>query len=249
MRLDRTSNQPRTSGLHPNEALPSSSQQYHRPARSIALYAAGLDTVREGDHLRCLAQTKKGLARREASVDCLMLLLAAALRLAAALSGLEARAARAALHRVRVEDGEAGLHQVVDVVDLGALHERRALRVDEHRDAALLDDDVVFLAALGDRHAVLVARAAAADDEYAQRSVFDPAVLEQGARLLSGLVGDRYDADGFLDHAGPPISTASKHRRDLYSLALVYRPADGLTIDSLRILTRIPANRIPIWHQ
>src|SRR5207302_9032145 len=155
-------------------------------------------------------------------------------------------AARAALHGVRVEDGEAGLHQVVDVVDLGALHEWRALRVDEHRDAALLDDDVVFLAALRNRHAVLVAGAAAAHHEYAQRSVLDATVLQQGACLLGCLVGDRYDADGFLDHAGPPISTASKHRRDLYSLALVYRPADGLTIDSIRILTRIPAHRIPI---
>src|SRR5207237_7454899 len=99
-----------------------------------------------------------------------------------------------------------------------------------HGVALVLVNDVIFLSALGDRHAVLVARATAADDEYTQRGILDATILQQRARLLGGLVGDGYDADGFLDHAGPPISTASNARRDLYSLALVYRPHEGLTI-------------------
>src|SRR5688572_15977235 len=47
-------------------------------------------------------------------------LAAAGTRLAGAIRGLEAGAAGAGLGRVRIEDREAALHDVVDVVDLGA---------------------------------------------------------------------------------------------------------------------------------
>src|SRR3990172_155695 len=88
--------------------------------------------------------------------------------LAAALSGLEGGAAGAGLYGVGVEDREAGLHQVVHVVYFGALQQRSAVGVHHQLDARVLDDEVVLLGRLSDSHPVLVAGAAAADDEYAQ---------------------------------------------------------------------------------
>src|SRR3972149_1811301 len=88
--------------------------------------------------------------------------LAAGLGVARAVRRLEAGTAGAALHRVWVEDREAALHQVLDVVDLGAVQQRGAFRVDEEGDAPGLDGDVVVLPVAGDRHAVLVAGATAA---------------------------------------------------------------------------------------
>src|SRR5690349_5316657 len=85
--------------------------------------------------------------------------LAAALGLTTAFGRLEARPAGAALDGVRVEDGEAGLHDVIDVVDFRAAHERCTLLVDEDLHAGALEDDIALFAALGDRHAVLVAGA------------------------------------------------------------------------------------------
>src|SRR5438270_11102923 len=54
----------------------------------------------------------------------------AGLRVAPALGAREAVPAAAARHRVGVEDGEAGAHQAVDVIHLGALEVLRGEAVD-----------------------------------------------------------------------------------------------------------------------
>src|SRR5689334_10563339 len=62
---------------------------------------------------------------------------AAALGRARVVARVERVAAGAGLHRVRIVNGEAGAHEAVDVVDLGAAQVRGAEVVDQDADAVL----------------------------------------------------------------------------------------------------------------
>ena len=69
--------------------------------------------------------------------------------MAGAVRSVEAGAACAALDGVGVENREAALHNVFDVIDLRAFEQRSALWVDEEADATLLNDKVVLFLFLG----------------------------------------------------------------------------------------------------
>src|SRR5438270_9771025 len=73
---------------------------------------------------------------------------------AAAEGGVEALAAGAAFDGVGVDDGESAAHQAVDEVDLCAVQILQRKRIDNHPDATLLDDLVVFGRLGFQRHAV-----------------------------------------------------------------------------------------------
>src|SRR6266516_1642427 len=96
---------------------------------------------------------------------------------------LEGGAATAGRDDVRVVDLEAGALEAFDVVDLGAEDELHADFVDDHGDAAHLEDVVVVLGAVEGKR-VLKARAAAAADRDAER-------LALGIVLPSEQLGER----------------------------------------------------------
>ena len=77
-----------------------------------------------------------------------------------------------------VKDREARLHQVLHEVNLSPVKQWCGLRGDEQCYAAGLNSKVAFLAAAGDCHAKLVARAATAYDEHAQGAVLDAALSQ-----------------------------------------------------------------------
>src|SRR6266446_2110695 len=113
---------------------------------------------------------------------------AAGLRPACVVAGVERVTARARVHGVRVVDREAGAHQAVDVVDLGAADIRHAEVVDEDLDAFVVDDEVVGPALVVEGHAVLHARAPAAADEDAEGKA---GILFLGEQLLEARLGYR----------------------------------------------------------
>src|ERR1700687_1534676 len=83
---------------------------------------------------------------RAESVRCLMeLTFQVAIRTGATCLVLkgEARAATAGRRSLRIVDLERRADQIVDEVDLAAGHVIERDRIDQHRGAALLDDDVV----------------------------------------------------------------------------------------------------------
>src|SRR5438270_13885731 len=63
---------------------------------------------------------------------------------AAAEGGVEALAAGAAFDGVGVDDGEAAAHQAIDEIDLRAVQVLQRKWIDDHLDATLLHDLVVF---------------------------------------------------------------------------------------------------------
>src|SRR6266852_6747965 len=96
---------------------------------------------------------------------------AAGLCAAGVVAGVERVAAGARVHRVRVVDREAGAHEAVDVVDLGAADVGGAEVVDHDLHAVLVDGDVLRPAHVVKCHSVLHARAAAAADEDPERQL------------------------------------------------------------------------------
>src|SRR5688572_7904410 len=109
--------------------------------------------------------------------------LAARARLSRSVRSLEAGAAGAALDRVRVEDREAALHDVFGVVHFGAVEQLGAVEIDHDLDAAALDHKVALFGTGGERHPILIAGAAAADDKDAERALGHTALFEQRLRL------------------------------------------------------------------
>ena len=100
------------------------------------------------------------------------------------LADLERGAAAAGRDDVRVVDAEAGALQALDVVDLGAEDELHARLVDDHGDAAVLEDMVVVLAAVeGER--VLKAGAAAAANRDPQGLLGASSWPASSSRILS----------------------------------------------------------------
>src|SRR5215471_9626342 len=85
-----------------------------------------------------------------------------------ALLRFERIAAPAGAHGIRIVEGESAALEVLDVVDLDAVQDRRARGVDQHLHAAELAHPVSVLDLRGQRHAVRVARAPALLDEHAQ---------------------------------------------------------------------------------
>src|SRR6185312_13298454 len=81
-------------------------------------------------------------------------LVRAAPRSAGVLGGPEARATAAGADRIGIVDREAGAHQRVDVVDLGALEQVDALAVDVHGDPVRLEDAVLLGRGILDHHPV-----------------------------------------------------------------------------------------------
>src|SRR5215218_6353612 len=75
----------------------------------------------------------------------------------------EGGAAAAGGDDVRIRDVEARAHEALGVVDRGAVDVTKARRIDQHADAAGLED-VVVVAPLVEGQRVLEARAAAAAD-------------------------------------------------------------------------------------
>src|SRR5262245_34877066 len=92
---------------------------------------------------------------------------AAAARRSRVVARVERVTARAGADRVRVVDREAGPHQAVHVVDLGAPDVGCAEIVDQDADTILLHDLVPGPFVVVERHPVLQARAAAPADEDA----------------------------------------------------------------------------------
>src|SRR5712692_9403682 len=120
--------------------------------------------------------------------------LVAGASLARVVGGLEAGTAGATLGGLWVEDGEPALHEIVDVVNLSAPQQRCAVGIDEDSDAGFLDQEVSLFLFLRQRHAVLVAGAAAADDENAQCAGAEATRLQKILGLLGGAVGNRNDS-------------------------------------------------------
>ena len=127
-------------------------------------------------------------------------------RAARVVGGPEARAAAAGGDRVRVVHGEAGAHQRVDVVDLGALQEVDRLAVDVDLHAVRLEDLVLGRRGVLEHHPVAEAGAAAGVDVDAQPDRRVRLLGRQLAQLRRGGVG-QVD-DGRLDSSsiglGPP---------------------------------------------
>src|SRR5687767_10111044 len=133
-----------------------------------------------------------------------MLRLAAGLCLAGAIRRLEAGATGTALGGVGVEDGEPTLHEVFDVVYFGAVEERGALFVNNDGDAVDVERDVAFFDLARDGHAVLVAGAAAADNEHPEGAAHDVALSQELLGLFGRLVGYGYEGLGLKSHQPAP---------------------------------------------
>src|SRR5204862_6442963 len=82
--------------------------------------------------------------------------------------GVERGAAGTAADRVRVVDREAGAHQRVDVVNLGAVHVLGAEGVDHHRNPGVIFDLVVIGQPVVEREPVAESGAATGLDEKAE---------------------------------------------------------------------------------
>src|SRR5918993_5721789 len=115
------------------------------------------------------------------------------------LTGKRAAAAAAALD-VGVVDGEAGAHEAVDVVELGAHYVGDAHCVYCHPDALGLEDLIVVGDLVVEVDAVLETGAAAGPDADAQREVFLAFLGHEGLDLLGGIVGDVDDGRFLLFH-------------------------------------------------
>src|SRR5690606_23768687 len=98
--------------------------------------------------------------------------------------------AAAGRRRIRVADDELGAGEIFLVVDLRALQVLHAHRVDEQRDAALLDLRVAVLHFLVESEAVLEPGAAAALDIDAELQLRIALALDQLADLRGGSVGE-----------------------------------------------------------
>src|SRR5919106_5718623 len=115
------------------------------------------------------------------------------------LTSKRAAAAAAALD-VGVVDGEAGAHEAVDVVELGAHDVRNAHGVDEHPDALGLEDLVVVGDLVVEVDAVLETGAASGPHADTQREVFLTLLGHEGLDLLGSVVGDVDDGRFLLFH-------------------------------------------------
>src|SRR5918992_4426121 len=116
------------------------------------------------------------------------------------LAHLERGAAAACGDDVGVVDLEPRPLEAFDVVDLGTEDELHADLVDDDRDAAVLEDVILFLGLVeGER--VLEARAAAAPHGHAQGLALG-AILsaEKLPDLLRGAVGEAYRCRGCIRH-------------------------------------------------
>ena len=117
-------------------------------------------------------------------------------RFAGRVGGLEAVTAATGPDGIGVVDGEPTAHQLIDVVDLGALEILRGVRVDVHLEAPAHVHHLVILTrrVLVEPHPVGEARAPARLDEDPQSELtVGRLVGDQTHELLTGGVGDRDD--------------------------------------------------------
>ena len=112
----------------------------------------------------------------------------------------EGRAAAAGRDRVRVVHGEAGTHERVDVVDLGAAEEVDALRVDVDLDPRGLEDLVLGGRGVLDHHPVAEAGAATRIDVDAQADVRVGLFGRDLPELAGGCIGEAHDGRAVVDH-------------------------------------------------
>src|SRR5215472_7954111 len=105
---------------------------------------------------------------------------------------LERLSTAARPYGVGIADREPGGLQRLDPVDLDALQDRGALRVDEHLHAAELAHPVARALALGERHPVRISRTAALLNAQAQAHDRLRLLRQQLAELPAGALGQRH---------------------------------------------------------
>src|SRR5918993_3437390 len=150
------------------------------------------------------------------------------------LTGKRAAAAAAALD-VGVVDGEAGAHEAVDVVELGAHYVGDAHCVYCHPDALGLEDLVVVGDLVVEVDAVLETGAAAGPDADAQREVFLAFLGHEGLDLLRGVVSDVDDGSlFFLLHQHLPCCSRPVDREIITPRTVYFNAAFGRFFGALR---------------
>src|SRR5690606_28611412 len=119
----------------------------------------------------------------------------------------EGRPAAAGGLGVRIADHELRAFEILDVVDLGALQILPAHRIDQQRNAVLLDDGVAVLNALIEGEPVLEAGAAATGDIHPQLELVVLLLLDELPHLVGGGIGKDQRYVLFLSdfrHLWPP---------------------------------------------
>src|SRR5437899_1319115 len=106
-------------------------------------------------------------------------------------SGREALATRTAVAHVRVVELEAGSHQAVHELDLGAGQQRQALRVHDQLDAMALEHLIAGAGSVAVLHEIRIPRASAAAHAEPQAERGGAALLHELAHLVGRERGER----------------------------------------------------------